>query len=126
MRITTEIADLGALRFQQASDIVLRELDGDLFLKRPHDDAVFHLNAVAAILWRLLEQPVSLATAVAALGQIFPQTAPDQIRRDVKTVFDDFQAGGLIRANHLMRGLSIAFNPLRTGGVFSVSAGLIS
>ena len=81
MRITPELADSGALHFQQASDIVLRELDGELFLKRPHDDAVFHLNAVAAILWRLLEQPVSLAAAATTLRVVFPQTAPDQNRR---------------------------------------------
>jgi hypothetical protein len=77
--------------------VILRDVDGDLFLLRPDQPGVFHLNAVAACLWHLIEQPTSMAMAAAALRDVFPGADPRRIKRDVKTMFAALHNGGLIR-----------------------------
>lgn len=89
-----------ARHFVQAPGVVLRTVDDDLFLVRDGEHGVFHLNAVAAGLWRLLEQPTTLATATQVVCAAFPQADRRRIRRDVRTLFRTLQSGGLIRPSN--------------------------
>lgn len=98
LKIPHDASRRRARQFEQAPGVILRELEGDLFLKRPGEDGVFHLNAVAAILWQLLQHSVAIATAVAILRDAFPQADPLRIKHDVKDVFNALEAGGLIQA----------------------------
>lgn len=82
----------------QSPDVSLRAIDGDLFLIPASENGVFHLNPTAAGLWRLLEQPISMRSAVDVLRAAFPEADPRRIKRDVRVVFDTFRSGGLIRA----------------------------
>jgi hypothetical protein len=84
-------------RFTQAPGVTLRAVDNDIFLMKPDDEAVFHLNAMAASLWHLLEQPTTIATAIAAVRQVFPGADARRVKHDVRNIFDALQQGGLIR-----------------------------
>src|SRR4051812_537136 len=91
----------GSALFSQVPGVGLRVIDADLFLVKPDDGAVFHLNAVAASLWHLLALPTTLATATEAVRNAFPAVDPGIISRDVSTVFDALQDAGLIRSGDI-------------------------
>jgi hypothetical protein len=84
--------------FTQVPGIALRTVDNDVFLVKSGDAAVFHLNAVAASLWHMLEQPTTLATAIDAVQKAFPAADARKVKRDVSNVFDALRKGGLIRS----------------------------
>jgi hypothetical protein len=84
--------------FTQVPDVTLRAVDNDIFLVNSDDAAVFHLNAVAASLWHMLERPTTLATATDAVRKAFPGADARRVKRDVRSVFDALQQGRLIRA----------------------------
>jgi hypothetical protein len=84
-------------QFTQMAGVALRAVDNDLFLVKSGDAAVFHLNAVAASLWRILERPTSLASAIDAVQKAFPAADARKVQRDVRNVFDALHKGGLIR-----------------------------
>jgi len=99
--IAVEVAEdrrPGSTLFSQVPGVGLRVVDADLFLVKPVDGAVFHLNAVAASLWHLLALPTTLATATEAVRNAFPAVDPGIISGDVRTVFDALQNAGLIRS----------------------------
>jgi hypothetical protein len=85
-------------QFTQMPGVALRAVDNDIFLVNAGDAAVFHLNAVAASLWHMLEQPTTLATAIDALQKAFPTADPRKVQRDVRNVFHALHKGGLIRS----------------------------
>jgi len=78
----------------------LRAVGEDLFLVMEGAEGAFHLNAVAASLWRLLEKPTTLSTATDVLRAAFPDADARRVKRDVRKLFDTLQAGGLIRSSH--------------------------
>jgi hypothetical protein len=84
-------------QFTQVAGIALRAVDNDIFLVKSGDAAVFHLNAVAASLWHMLEQPTSLAMAIDAVQKAFPAADARKVKRDVRDAFDALHKGGLIR-----------------------------
>jgi hypothetical protein len=84
--------------FAQMPGVALRAMDDDIFLVKPDDAAIFHLNAVAASLWGLLERPTTLAAATDALCRAFPHADPRTVKRDVRALFATLQAEGLIRS----------------------------
>lgn len=86
-----------ATHYRQRPDVSLCSVDNDIFLVKPGEDAVFHLNVVAASLWRLLEQPTTRTAAIAAVGQAFPAADARRIRRDVGVMFNALEKGRLIQ-----------------------------
>lgn len=84
-------------RFEQTPGVILRAIDDDLFLVKPDEEVVFHLNPVAASLWRLLERPTTMATAIDVLREAFPLADARRVKRDVRTLFDTLRADRLIR-----------------------------
>jgi hypothetical protein len=85
-------------QFTQVPGVAIRAVDNDIFLVNSDAAAVFHLNAVAASLWQMLEQPTTLATATDAVQKAFPAVDPGKIKRDVRNVFDALRKEGLIRS----------------------------
>jgi len=85
-------------QFTQVPGVALRAVDNDIFLVNSDDAAIFHLNAVAAGVWHILERPTTLAAAIDAVRQAFPAADARKVKRDVLNVFDALQKGGLIRS----------------------------
>jgi hypothetical protein len=84
-------------QFTQMAGVALRAIDNDIFLVKSGDAAVFHLNAMAASLWHMLERPTSLASAIDAVQKAFPAADGGKVQRDVRNVFDALRKAGLIR-----------------------------
>ncbi len=83
-------------RYRRNPDVVERSVDDTVFLVEPDSQAIYHLEAVGAALWRLLENPTEIADAVDLLHQAFPDVARDHIERDVTRVIADLESRGLI------------------------------
>jgi hypothetical protein len=84
------------LSFQQSSGVIARTIEADLFLMKPGEQAVFHLNPLGAGLWFLLEHPTTMEIATKLLQQVFPQVEGRRIKRDVRALFNRLQAAGLV------------------------------
>ncbi|MFN4281731.1 MAG: PqqD family protein [Alphaproteobacteria bacterium] len=74
-------------------------MDADIFLVVPSDGEIYHLDALGAALWRLLETPMSAAEAAATLALAFPDAPPDAIQADSERFFADLSQRGLIEAD---------------------------
>jgi hypothetical protein len=70
-------------RIARRDGIDATEVDADVFLVEPDSEEVFHLNPVAAGLWRLLAEPMALAQLQAAVREAFPERAGAEIDREV-------------------------------------------
>jgi hypothetical protein len=84
------------LSFQQNPGAVVRAIGADVLLMKSGEQAVFHLNALGASLWFLLEHPTTMETATKLLQLVFPQVESRRIKRDVRVLFDRLQAAGLV------------------------------
>ncbi len=74
-----------------------REIDDAVFLVNPDNEAIYHLNATGAALWRLLAEPTSAQEAATVLHEAFPEVGKEQIENDVGKIIGDFEKNGLVR-----------------------------
>jgi hypothetical protein len=74
----------------------MRGVEGDLFLANARGDAIWHLNALGAAVWRVLEEPASAAETTEALTVAFPDADPAAIARDIDELFAKLAGNGLI------------------------------
>jgi hypothetical protein len=56
------------------------------------------LEGVAAVIWRLLDQPRSVDVLVEALATDFAGAEPDRVRHDVEQFLSDLSIAGLARS----------------------------
>ncbi|HLB79166.1 MAG TPA: PqqD family protein [Dongiaceae bacterium] len=85
-------------RFVRRPDIAVRELDHELFLVGADDRSIYHLNPIAAALWRLLDEPMPVGEAVGVLCEAFPEIDAARIEGDVNVLFADLVERGLLVA----------------------------
>ena len=75
---------------------VAREIDDSVFLVGSDNDAVFHLNAIGAAIWKLLEDPISKEETIEILTGAFPDIPAEQVGKDVSKLFHDLDARGFL------------------------------
>lgn len=75
-----------ALRYRRNPAIRVHIVDGDGFLVDPRTQSIFHLNAVAAGLWRLLREPTTAAEVAKILHGAFPEVDHRELKRDVQAL----------------------------------------
>lgn len=85
------------LVWEWAPGVVLRRHGESAFLWRPEDAVIWHLNAVGAAVWALLEQPGSATDIAADLAELFPGVAQDTLLRDSARLLGALRRKGLIR-----------------------------
>ncbi len=83
--------------YARVAGVALREVDGAFFLAWADDTATYHLNPIAAGLWRLLAEPITVAEAAGVLRTAFPEADADAIARDTRRTFDALRRASLIR-----------------------------
>ncbi len=99
---TAEIAPLpqssptGGDHPRRNPDIAERAVDRDLFLVDGSGETIYHLNPVAAGLWRLMDGSCGTGDAVMLLQLAFPQVERAEIARDVESVVADLLKRGLL------------------------------
>lgn len=80
----------------RTAGITERRVDDEMFLIDGHGEAIYHLNATSAAIWRLLAEPMNRKAVVEALRRAFPDVAARRIGRDVGAVLEDLAKRGLI------------------------------
>ncbi|WP_119303683.1 PqqD family protein [Dongia deserti] len=87
-------------RYRRNPAIILRAVENDAFLVDPRGQSIYHLNPVAAGLWRLLHKPTSVSDAAAAISNAFPAVDAATIKGDVQALIADLHANKLIERCH--------------------------
>ncbi|MEX2008742.1 MAG: PqqD family protein, partial [Dongiaceae bacterium] len=85
-------------RFVRRPDVAVRELDHELFLVGADNRSIYHLNPIAAALWRLLDEPMPVQEAAGVLCEAFPEIDAARIEGDVGALFADLVERGLLVA----------------------------
>jgi hypothetical protein len=81
----------------------LREIAGERFLVSARSQAVFGLNAVAAGVWGLLEQPITEEEIGEIVAAAFPRVDRAEVARDVRALLDRLVRDGLALAGQSPR-----------------------
>ncbi|HEC90363.1 MAG TPA: PqqD family protein [Alphaproteobacteria bacterium] len=83
-------------RYRRADGIAERQIDGEIFLISAENQSLFHLNALAAAIWNLLERPLTINEAVEITGKAFPDMPGDAISNDVEKLIKRLAANNLV------------------------------
>ncbi|MDL2284903.1 PqqD family protein [Oxalobacter sp. OttesenSCG-928-P03] len=78
------------------SRIISEARQDDIFLIEEAEDAIYHLNPMAAAIWNMLEEPLSETDAAKLFSDVFSDTPPGQIEHDVAVFFDMLREKELI------------------------------
>ncbi|HSF65017.1 MAG TPA: PqqD family protein [Paracoccaceae bacterium] len=80
----------------RAAQVALRRVAGDAFLWNAATGRHFHLNAVAAAVWTLLEDPLPGGEIAAVLAEAFEDAEPAQVTADVAVLLSALSQEGLV------------------------------
>ena len=87
-------------QFKQKPDIFVVEADGKKFLTGRNGKSIHLLNDLAAAIWNLLAEPVSLDEAIEIVTAAFPDQTVEQVTKDVTQVFKSFAACNILEIVH--------------------------
>lgn len=90
---------IGGTHPRRRDGVKERLVDGDLFLVDGAGETIYHLNAVGAGLWRLMDGSCGVQDAVDLLHKAFPDVERETIQGDVAALTDD-----LLRRELLVQG----------------------
>lgn len=82
--------------WQRSPGVGLRRRGEALLLWQPETNAGFMLNAVAAAVWTLLEEPGPASMIADVLQEVFPDAGTEQIAGDVSLLLGQLAEAGLI------------------------------
>lgn len=85
----------------RTAGITERLVDDEMFLIDRSGEAIYHLNATSAALWRLMAEPATLKGIVRTLRRAFPDIPAEKITRDVQSLLADLKSRGLIQEESL-------------------------
>lgn len=61
--------------------VIVRELDGEIFILDERDKRIHHLNITASAIWRFLETPASVNQVLAVFRQIYPNEDQTMLKK---------------------------------------------
>ncbi|WP_439519463.1 PqqD family peptide modification chaperone [Hydrogenophaga sp.] len=82
---------------RQAEDLAIHRADGEVFLVNRRTQGIHRLNDLGGGIWRLLEQPTSLASALQVVAGAYPQEPVARVETDLRELWGALLAQGLIR-----------------------------
>ena len=85
-------------RYRRCSGVSETVVDADLYLVAPGSADIFHLDPLAAGLWRLLAEPMDEAALIATMADAFPDADTTRIAADVHSSLALLSSQGLIEA----------------------------
>lgn len=83
-------------RYRQNPAVSVTLVEEDTFLVAPGTEEVFHLDAVAGAVWRMLEEPADAAMLARLLADAFPEQSEAAIRADLDRTLAELAGAGLI------------------------------
>ena len=100
------------VRYRRSPHAKERRVGTSLFLANPERGTLLRVNETVAALWNLLATPASRAEATAVFRRAFPRVRRARIESDVRRMFDDLLAEGLVE-----RAGAVRSPKRRAGGV---------
>jgi hypothetical protein len=83
-------------RWRVGANVVERQLGNGCFIADEDNGRIFHLNATASAIWRLLSAGEDSAEVASLLGEAFPGVDAGRIGEDVATLAHCFRENGLL------------------------------
>jgi hypothetical protein len=83
------------IRYARAPRIIERQVDSEMFLIDDDHGSIHSLDAVAAGIWRLLEEPHGEHEIVAIFKAAFPQRNAKDLRRLVRRLLSELERSDL-------------------------------
>ena len=83
-------------RYRRAAGVSATAVDQDLYLVHPASQEIYHLDAMAAALWRLLAEAQTEAALTAAFAAAFPAVETARIEADLAQALAGLVGPGLI------------------------------
>ncbi len=83
-------------RFRVNPEVEITKVDDDLFLVHLGTESIYHLDPVAAGIWRLLDGPMGTDEIVTVLASAFPDVPKAQLREDAGKVIGDLVKKSLL------------------------------
>ena len=84
------------LRYRRSAGATERTVGQSVFLANPEYGTVYRLNETGAALWRLLEEPTTLAEAAAVFRRAFPEAPADEIEQELDELLDALHEESLV------------------------------
>lgn len=86
-------------RYSRADHVRVTEVDGEVFLV-PGDgrQEVFYLDEISSGIWRLLEEPRTLAEMIDVYRTAFPDAPPGGMEADIQRLLADLVTNQLVRS----------------------------
>lgn len=93
-----------AARIRRNPAVHEEAVDDALFLIDEAADAIYHLDALAAALWRILDAEPGLDEVVAVFADAFPEVEPMTVAADVVRAVESLCSSGLAIAARPAQG----------------------
>jgi PqqD family protein of HPr-rel-A system len=77
--------------------LITEVVDNEIFVLDPGKGRIHAMNASAAALWQLLEEPAALAELVEDFAAAFPAVSRTKLQRDIEQGLADIRDKGLLR-----------------------------
>lgn len=84
-------------KYRRTDGLHETEVDGEYFLVVNETGDIFHLNAMASGIWRLLDEPATEEDMRSVLKQAFPEVDDGRLAEDLSRTLGDMLGGGLLR-----------------------------
>ena len=84
--------------YRRVAGVSETAVDADLYLVAPGSPDIFHLDPLAAGLWRLLQEPATETALAAVMVEAFPRADPAQVAADVAHSLALLCSQGLVAA----------------------------
>jgi len=85
-------------RFARMPEVIETPVDDELFVVLPGGEEIFHLDAIAAAIWRALAEPAGADELGRLFEAAFPDVPAGQIATDVTTALERLSRDGLLVA----------------------------
>lgn len=83
-------------RLRRTAGVSETAVEGDLYLVHPASQEIYHLDAMATALWRLLAEPQREADLIAAFAEAFPAIEHARLAGDITGAVETLLRQGLI------------------------------
>jgi len=83
-------------RYARTPEVMETAVDDELFVVLPGGEEIFHLNAMAAALWRALAEPASNGELTELFQAAFPELKAQQLAADLRETLRRLHDDGLL------------------------------
>jgi hypothetical protein len=87
--------------YRRAAGLLTEQLENEIFVLDPRAGCIHALNPTASALWRLLQEPATLAELVDDFSAAFPHEPRTKLVREIKSGLTSIRGKGLIERTEI-------------------------